>query len=430
MSGETSWRRTIPEAMRPSQLPGSRRRCFAGRARWPGSARALLAACAILLFVPARPCASQVLPGPAQNVLAGSRIFGARGCVKCHAVRGMGGDIGPDLGRSHGSRSFYEFAAQMWDHLPAMSRRMRELSIERPHLDPWELGDLVAFLFWLDYFDRPGDPETGERLFASKQCIVCHQVGEVGGVVGPSLDFLRQFGTPIEMAAALWNHGPAMTELMREQGVRRPTFSEKELSDLFAYLKSLSATPPEASVYVLPGRVDRGRQWFAEKRCIDCHSIGGQGATVGPDLAEVGRRRSPIEFAARMWNKAPGMLAAMQARRLMVPEISAQDMADVVAYLYSLEYFGRSGDASRGRRLLGNRGCLECHSLAGRGERLAADLARVTTLDSPAAVVAALWNHMLVTVPASARGTITWPRLRADQMADLTAYFQSLASPR
>ncbi|NIR31746.1 MAG: c-type cytochrome, partial [Gammaproteobacteria bacterium] len=34
-----------------------------------------------------------------QNPLAGSRVFGAMGCVKCHAVNGLGPSVGPDLGQ-------------------------------------------------------------------------------------------------------------------------------------------------------------------------------------------------------------------------------------------------------------------------------------------------------------------------------------------
>jgi hypothetical protein len=49
-----------------------------------------------------------------------------------------------------------------------------------------EIGALLAFT--AQYFDRPGDPATGERLFASKRCVGCHAVGGVGGQQGPALD--------------------------------------------------------------------------------------------------------------------------------------------------------------------------------------------------------------------------------------------------
>ena len=60
----------------------------------------------------------------AQHPLAGARVFGAKGCVKCHAVDGVGGTLGPDLGRNPLSHSFFDFAAAMWNHLPQMAERM------------------------------------------------------------------------------------------------------------------------------------------------------------------------------------------------------------------------------------------------------------------------------------------------------------------
>ena len=39
---------------------------------------------------------STLLPG---NPLEGSRLFTEKGCSRCHAVQGVGGITGPDLGR-------------------------------------------------------------------------------------------------------------------------------------------------------------------------------------------------------------------------------------------------------------------------------------------------------------------------------------------
>src|SRR5919108_4861157 len=73
-----------------------------------------------------------------QEPVAGSRVFGAKGCVKCHAVNGLGGKVGPDLARVAQPRSFYDLAASLWNHAPRMADRMRELGIARPRLDAHE----------------------------------------------------------------------------------------------------------------------------------------------------------------------------------------------------------------------------------------------------------------------------------------------------
>jgi cytochrome c2 len=42
---------------------------------------------------------AQPLFSSTQDPIAGSRVFGTKGCAHCHAVNGVGGQVGPDLGR-------------------------------------------------------------------------------------------------------------------------------------------------------------------------------------------------------------------------------------------------------------------------------------------------------------------------------------------
>jgi len=388
--------------------------------------RALMwTAVAFLLLSPFGPAFAQPLFSATQDPISGSRVFGAKGCVKCHAVNGVGGKVGPDLGRIPRPRSFYDLAAAMWNHLPKMAERMRQLGIARPSLDPRETGDLMAFLFTLNYFDPPGNVQAGRRLFREKKCVICHQVAGTGGVVGPNLDALSQFGSPILVAAAMWNHGPAMAEAMRARRIARPTFKDTELLDLIAYLKSAASPPAEGPLYVLPGRADDGQRLFVEKRCVECHSVGGRRGQAGPDLAEQGLHRSLIQFATAMWNKAPAMLEAMKARRISVPQLRADETADLVAYLYAVGYFGQPGNRHQGLNVAVAKGCLGCHGLRGERGKPAGDLAQAKGLDSPAAAVAALWNHALVPPQKGA-----WPQFRPEEMADLVAFLQSFGPAR
>lgn len=389
-----------------------------------------IAVAALLLFWPLGHAVAQPLFSPGHDPLAGSRVFGTKGCVKCHAVNGLGGKIGPDLARIPQPRSWYDLAAAMWNHLPRMTERMRALGISNPSLRPEETADLIAFLFTLHYFDPPGDPRAGQRLFTQKRCILCHQVGGVGGVVGPNLDFLKQYGSPIFVATAMWNHAPGMTEAMRARGIERPSFKESELLDLIAYLKAASPAPVEGSLYVLPGRAALGRQLFAEKRCIDCHSVGGQGGRVGPDLGERGLYGSLTQFAAALWNKAPAMLEAMKRLRISLPLLRAEEMADLVAYLDSVQYFARPGDPRRGPQLVTAKGCLSCHALHGQGGTVASDLAQVKGLELPATIITLLWNHASArNLPRSGQES-PWPEFSPEEMAGLVVFLQSLGERR
>jgi mono/diheme cytochrome c family protein len=393
------------------------------------SVRLAVAVAGLLLMGSLDAAWAQPVFSPSQDPLAGSRVFGAKGCVKCHSINGVGGKVGPDLARVLKPRSFYDVATAMWNHLPRMAERMKQLGITRPQLTAQEAGDLVGFLYTLNYFDPPGNVAAGRQLFSEKKCIVCHQVGGTGGVVGPNLDSLKQFASPIYVTSAMWNHGPAMAEAMKAKGVERPAFTAQELRDLVAFLAPATSGAPEGPLYVLPGRPALGRELFVEKKCIRCHSVGGVGGTLGPDLVGLGVRRSPVEFAATIWNKAPAMMAAMATRGITVPQLRPEDMADLVAYLYSVRYFASGGSVPRGWVVASNKGCLHCHAVSGERGKPASDLTKAKGLDSSAAVLAALWNHTVVT-PMVAGQRLGWPMLKADEMADLVTLLESISQPQ
>ena len=377
-----------------------------------------------MLFCLPRLSHSQSTTASVQNPLAGARVFGSKGCSKCHAVNGVGGKIGPDLGRIRANRSFNDLAAAMWNHLPEMAAKIKERHQPFPQLDAAEAGDLIAFLFTQNYFEAPGNVEAGKKLLSSKRCIQCHQIGGVGGVLGPSLDTVGQSGSPMNVAAAMWNHGPEMMEIMRAQGIERPNITASELRDLVAYLKAAAPKSAGAPVGILPGNANDGRVLFERKQCIKCHSIQGKGGNIGPDLGSRGLHRDFNDFAAALWNKAPKMLAAMKIRNITAPSLTPGEMADIVAYLRSFQYFGEPGNSDRGRQLLWEKQCLSCHSLDGKGGKGSPDLAQTKGLDSPAALIAALWSHGELIAEGSGERTPAWPQLNSSEVANLMAFFE------
>ena len=379
----------------------------------------------VALLLP-RLALAQPLFNPTQDPLAGERVFHAKGCVKCHAINGIGAKVGPDLARTPRPHTFYDLAAALWNHAPKMAARMRQLGITRPQLDARESGDLTAYLFTLNYFDPKGNATLGQRLFSAKRCIVCHRVGETGGTIGPRLDGLKQFGSPIYLATAMWNHGPQMAEVMQREKVERPTFKGSELVDLIAYVTAASPKPSYGPLYVLPGRAEAGGRLFVEKRCVECHPLGGSGDSIAPNLTERALHRSLTEFAAAMWNKAPKMLEAMKARTVRVPQLRPEETADIVAFLYSARYFKQAGDPRNGTIVATNKGCLNCHGLYGERGKVAGDLDAAPGVDTPAGVLSALWNHLFIAEPKLERVTTPWPTFRGEEMADLVAYLRSL----
>jgi len=66
---------------------------------------------------------------PPMDPERGRRLFVEKGCVACHAVRGIGGDLGPTLNASDMPRPMnaFEFAARMWRGAQAMTALQEEL---------------------------------------------------------------------------------------------------------------------------------------------------------------------------------------------------------------------------------------------------------------------------------------------------------------
>src|SRR3990170_5760925 len=106
-----------------------------------------------------------------ENPLEGSKIFVIKGCVKCHAIRGEGGNIGPDLGKVTFRNTSLDIAGMMLNHFLSMSEKMEMEKIDWPKLSSEEMSNLIAYLYYIGYFDEPGDIKKGEELFSAKECV-------------------------------------------------------------------------------------------------------------------------------------------------------------------------------------------------------------------------------------------------------------------
>jgi mono/diheme cytochrome c family protein len=397
---------------------------------------AVAACCALLLSftsVLAQQPALQQPPrpfAPEWALIAGWDVYAKKGCGQCHGVRsGSEGRAAPDLARIQSGTGFYELGAAMWNHLPLMGTKMREMGIERPTLTPLELSNVLAFVFTAQYNDEQGDAKTGERVFTTKRCVQCHSVGGKGGSVGPPLDALKRANSPVLVAARMWSHGPRMTEAMRAQGIERPTFKGNELVDVIAYVTAAARDPGGESTQVVPGTPERGEKLFRDKQCAACHTIGGKGGKVGPELGRA-HHVSLTQFAGLMWNHGPAMWARMKERGIQPPELTGQEMADIVAYLYTSHYFDpAAGSSARGQQVVKTKGCVTCHSVRGQGGKVAADFATSNVVGSPAALVAAMWNHSRMMEDQAAKQGLKLPKLTGQELADLAAYVRSLTKP-
>jgi mono/diheme cytochrome c family protein len=351
--------------------------------------------------------------------LEGSRLFTGKGCLRCHAVHGVGGTAGPDLGRRVLNRPLLEIAGVMWNHSPGMQHIFQEKRVSRPRFEPSEMASLLSFLYYLGSFDPPGDAAVGAALFSQKGCQTCHSLGGKGGSVGPRLDKYSRYTSPLFLTAALWNRGKPMAEAVERLNVPHPTFQGPDITDLLAYIRSAGGGTER--VYVPPGKPKGGEALFRTKRCVECHSIRGHGGAVGPDLGTT-LKGSLMRIVGSMWNHGPKMWAKMAERGIEVPALSTQEMSDLVSYLYFFQFVDPPGDASRGLAVYKEKRCGTCHALRGVGEGVGPDLATVEKLDRSLDVITGMWNHAATMEEVMVGANVAWPILKGGEMADLIAY--------
>ena len=94
------------------------------------------------------------------------------------------------------------------------------------------------------------------------------------------------------------------------------------------------AEPPLLSIVIFFRRLShlvyRGQQVFEAKLCASCHE---QVDTGAPNLAAKAGQFSAFSMVSALWQHGGGMLSRMVAQNKQWQVLSAQEMADIIAYL-------------------------------------------------------------------------------------------------
>ncbi|MFQ5602434.1 MAG: c-type cytochrome [bacterium] len=361
-----------------------------------------------------------------KNPLKGRFVFEQKGCNTCHAIKGDGGDIGPDLGQRKYYGSFLQLAGVMWNHAPEMLRRMRELDLPYPEFSRTEMVELIAYLYYLRYLGEPGDLYRGKILVKEKGCLVCHSIAGKGGKQAPAFDTLAKFISPLYMAQTLWNHGPDMDKQLKKMGITRPKFSKGEIVDLSAYIREASKSTVKEQVYMSPGNPQRGKLVFDKKGCLDCHSVGEKKSGSGPDLEELDWNFSVTEIAGLMWNHGAEMAELMKEQKMSWPVFDGKEMADLISYIYFFKFRDEPGDAAAGKKVFAEKGCVSCHGTDARGTEYAPDLSKSRSVQSTIDMAQIIWNHAPVMEEKITEKVLKWPEFSGKEMRDLYAFLKNL----
>jgi putative heme-binding domain-containing protein len=151
--------------------------------------------------------------------------------------------------------------------LPSTAQEGRETEKEVPEKNP---------------FDTAADAARGQQYFLG-HCAHCHgQQGEGGRGVNLTTGQYRHGGSDRELHRTIRRGVPGSE--MPGSGLAEP-----EIWRLVSYVRRLGAagTGEQAT-----GDPAAGKMSYESKGCAQCHVANGQGGRLGPDLSEIGRRRS------------------------------------------------------------------------------------------------------------------------------------------
>jgi len=377
----------------------------------------------ILLFALAPFAFGQAIP---EDPSKGGQLFVSKGCATCHALNGEGGKIGPDLGKIDLGDTQLNLAAKIWNHTPSMIIEMERTGIMKSTLTGEEFAEISAYLYFLRFFDEPGNPAKGRSVYTEKGCFLCHPSSGKGREGASGLDGFPKNVSPAFLSQAIWNHCLDMMVRMVEIGMKWPKFWDQEMMDLLEYIKT-NAKGAEEIAFSKPPNPKEGKQIFTSKGCSQCHAIRGEGARGGVDLAETAEASytSLTRIASSMWNKGPTVLVKIAQSQCGIPKFTSKEMSDLLAYLYFLHFMDPPGNRANGERIFSTIGCSQCHTREGKSGNLTyIDLSKYEAT-AETEIVASMWNHSKEIQRAVGEQNMPWPQFVEGEMADLLEFIRT-----
>jgi mono/diheme cytochrome c family protein len=348
-----------------------------------------------------------VIPG---DSVRGAKLFQSQQCVHCHAVNGVGGKVGIDLGHTVNRKYTPALLAYtMWNHGPTMWSAMEAAHIETPKLSPEDAADLFAFFYSARYFDQPGDVSRGQQAFSSHQCGVCHGIEESRAEGAPPVVKWESLADPVMLVRQMWNHSYRMHDAFARRKLEWQALTAADLDDILTYLRSLPQTQHLAAHFSNTSGTG-GRQVFQAKGCVNCH----KGTLALEDRLH---NMTLTDIAVDMWNHAPRMMQPP-------PALSEEEMRSLLSYLWMRQFVYGGGKVAEGKKVFQERRCAECHA---SGKHGAPPLPGQAKQYSEVSIISALWHHGPQMERRMREAGIAWPMFGGPQeVADLIAYLNSV----
>ena len=262
----------------------------------------------------------------------GKKIFASKGCDSCHAVDAGSDDAkstlsGPPIERWATMLDPVLWVESMWNHGAEMGPELASQGVDWPQFTLQEMVDLLAYVESLPPhagnlpYLRLGDWQEGAHAFGELGCSGCHTLGKADSDRIDLLDAARRQPLLSGLAVEMWNHRPQMEAQAKTKGIELKPFDADQMANVAAYLF-------RRGYFQEQGDAQRGAATYEAKGCASCHDAGEAGARPIEQL-------SAMELGAAVWTHGPNMKAQMDYLEKEWPELTARDVADLVAFVES-----------------------------------------------------------------------------------------------
>ncbi len=178
---------------------------------------------------------------------------------------------------------------------------------------------------------------TGKWVWQKHNCNDCHTILGIGGYYAPDLtkvmsyrdaDWMRRF---LNDPGAVWPASRKMPNLH---------LKDQEITDLIAFLSWVNGIdtnnwpPKPMAATASAGTVEKpGEAVYRAQGCSACHSIGGVGGHVGPDLTKVGSRRDREWIEEQLKDPKSHNPNSIMPSFAKLPEKDREDLVDYLSGL-------------------------------------------------------------------------------------------------
>lgn len=298
------------------------------------------------------------------EINTGKRLFAEKGCASCHALNGIAPqkDFGPDLAALGAKNaSELEFSKAKIEHNLAsyiQAKLQDPVSVNPAARMPqynWEQADLDAVTAAL--LSQTGSAPTSAlqhlvvprkdasfepvgafaQVYERYKCYACHHFNGYGGTLAPDLSYEGSRAQKKWIAEFLKNPQTIRPTLI----LRMPQFnmSDKDAGIAAEYL-SMAVQKPDIDPESVDGRqfttamASLGKQLYEVKyQCQSCHTIGGTGGYVGPNLNNAGNWLTPAWVEAWLRNPQALQPDSIEPRR----NFTEEEIRALTAYLMTLK---------------------------------------------------------------------------------------------